>query len=416
MNKQERATTRDESIPPGILEGIRVLDLSRILAGPACTQLLGDYGADVIKVERPGGGDDTRSWGPPYVVGDEGLPTGESAYYLSANRNKRSVTIDISTPEGAETVRKMARHCDVLIENFKVGGLKKYGLDAESLLPNQPELIYCSISGFGQTGPNAHLPGYDLIAQGYGGIMSLTGEPEGEPMKVAVAVADIVCGLYAATAILAALHHRDRTGEGQYIDIGLVDTQIAWLMNEGSNYLVSGERPVRRGNQHPNIVPYQVFKASDGHLIIAVGNDHQFQQFCHIIDRPALAADPRYASNSARLDHREELIGLLESAIATFSRDELLSAMERHGVPGGPINTLAEVFESSQVKAREMKISLPHSRSSSGSVDLIGNPVKFSKTPIGYRYGPPCCGEHTEEVLKELLGDEQINPDKPVTD
>lgn len=389
-----------------MLDGIRILDLSRILAGPTCTQLLGDYGADVIKVERPGRGDDTRSWGPPYVIGDGDRPTGESAYYLSANRNKRSVAIDISTSEGAETVRKLARHCDVLIENFKVGGLNKYGLDAQSLLLDQPGLIYCSISGFGQTGPNAHLPGYDLMAQGFGGIMSLTGEPAGEPMKVAVGVADVVCGLYAATAILSALRHRDRTGEGQHIDIGLVDTQIAWLVNEGSNYLVSGKSPVRRGNQHPNIVPYQVFEASDGHLIVAVGNDHQFEQFCHIIDRPALAADPRYATNRARLEHREELIGLLESAISPFSRDQLLSAMERHGVPGGPINTLPEVFESGQVEAREMKISLPHAQSQTGTVELVGNPVKFSKTPVDYRYGPPCCGEHTEEVLEELLGEE----------
>jgi crotonobetainyl-CoA:carnitine CoA-transferase CaiB-like acyl-CoA transferase len=347
-------------------------------------------------------GDDTRGWGPPYVTGSDGSRTQESAYFLAANRNKRSIAVDISTPEGVDIVRKLVQQCDVMIENFKVGGLKKYGLDYESLVLLKPNLVYCSISGYGQTGPNSGLPGYDLMAQGYGGIMSLTGEVDGEPMKVGVGIADVMCGMYAATAILAALRHRDQTQEGQYIDIGLVDTQIAWLINEGTNYLTSGKAPARRANQHPNIVPYQVFETRDGHLIIAVGNDRQFASLCRIIGSPELGQDSRFSTNPARLENRDLLIDQLKPIIAGYAKIELLQMMKDNGVPAGLINTLPELFASDQVKVREMKVSVPHSQSASGTVDLIGNPVKFSKTPVQYRYGPPLCGEHSEEIMAEL--------------
>lgn len=299
------------TVPAAPLDGVRILDLSRILAGPYCTQLLGDLGADVIKVERPGRGDDTRSWGPPFVIGEDGSPTGESAYYLCANRNKRSLAVDFTTKAGQAELRALLRHCDILVENFKQGGLAKYGLSYADLAEEFPGLIYCSITGFGQTGPNAHRAGYDLLAQGFGGIMSLTGAPEGEPMKVAVGICDVMTGMYAANAIQAALRHRDLTGEGQQIDVALADVQMAWLVNEGTNYLLSGEVPQRRGNQHPNIVPYQVFQGADGHLIVAVGNDRQFAAFCAILGVPELAEDPDYATNPARLAHREALIARL---------------------------------------------------------------------------------------------------------
>lgn len=387
----------------GPLDGIKVLDLSRILAGPSCTQLLGDYGADVIKIERPGAGDDTRKWGPPYVVDRDGNDTSESAYYLCANRNKRSVALDIASDQGANTVRQLAAKCDIFIENFKLGGLKKFGLDYDSLKQQNPAMIYCSITGFGQTGPNANLPGYDIMAQGYGGIMSLTGAPDGEPMKVAVGVADVMCGMYAATAILAAMRHRDLTGEGQYIDIGLVDTQVAWLINEGSNYLTSGKVPTRRGNQHPNIVPYQVFEVSDGYLIIAVGNDSQFVNFCKVIGRSDLSENEKYATNLLRVENRLALVELLKAELVKFTRQDLLTQLSKNNVPCGPINNLEEVFNSEQVAAREMKISMDHPQSKSGTVDLIGNPVKFSKTPVTYRHSPPVCGANTNEVLSDWL-------------
>ena len=396
--------TLNKTAPAGPLTGLRILDLTRILAGPSCTQLLGDYGADVIKVEKPGLGDDTRAWGPPYVTGTDGTPTQESAYYLCANRNKRSVALDIATPEGAETVRRLVGQCDVVVENFKVGGLAKFGLDHVSLLNEHPGLIYCSITGFGQTGPNASKPGYDLLAQGYGGIMSLTGDPTGEPMKVGVGVADVVCGMYAATAILAALRHRDQTGEGQHIDLSLVDSQIAWLVNGGTNYLTSQQEQPRLGNQHPNIVPYQVFAASDGHLIVAAGNDAQYARFCDILGRPDLADHPDYRRNIDRVRNRDALIAVLEPEIARFAKSDLVAAMEAAGVPGGPINTVAEVFASDQVAAREMKISMPDSHAYSGMIELIGNPVKFSRTPVTYRRPPPQCGGDTDEILNELLG------------
>jgi len=319
--------------PAGPLAGLRILDLTRILAGPTLTQLFGDLGADVIKIERPGGGDDTRGWGPPFVKAKDGSDTRESAYYLCANRNKRSVVIDMATKEGARQIIALAGKCDVIVENFKVGGLDKYGLGASDMLRHYPRMVYCSITGFGQSGPNARRAGYDIMAQGYGGIMSLTGEPDGEPIKVGVGVADVVCGLYAATAILAALRHRDASGEGQHIDVSLVDSQIAWLVNEGVNYLTSGEVPIRRGNQHPNIVPYQVFGASDGHVIVAVGNDAQFSRFVEMIGMSELADDPRYQKNTARLAHRDDLIELLSRRLRTMTTQALLDGMEQRGIP-----------------------------------------------------------------------------------
>lgn len=387
----------------GPLHGIRVLDLSRILAGPSSTQLLGDYGADVIKVERPRVGDDTRKWGPPYVQDKDGNDTAESAYYLAANRNKRSIEVDVSTPEGSDIIRQLAAKCDVLVENYKLGGLKKYGLDYEQIKKINPQIIYCSITGFGQTGPNAHLPGYDLMAQGYGGIMSLTGEPDGAPMKVGVGIADIMCGMYAATAVLAALRHRDQTGQGQYIDVALVDSQIAWLINEGTNYLASGKVPERRGNQHPNIVPYQVFATQNGHVIVAVGNDSQFERFCAILGAPEMAQNADYATNAARITNRVVLIEQLEKLVAAQDKQSLLDAMKANNVPCGEVNDLSEVFASDQVKARDMKISIPHPSAGSGSVDLIGNPVKFSETPVTYRKAPPVLGADTDEILKDWL-------------
>ncbi len=386
----------------GPLAGIKVLDMSRILAGPSSTQLLGDYGADVVKIERPGMGDDTRKWGPPYVRDAAGNETGESAYYLAANRNKRSVAVDISTSDGALMIKALAEKADILVENYKLGGLKKYGLDYEAIREVNPAIIYCSITGFGQTGPNAHLPGYDLMAQGYGGIMSLTGEPEGAPMKVGVGIADIMCGMYAATAVLAALRHREATGEGQHIDVALVDSQIAWLINEGTNYLQSGEVPKRRGNGHPNIVPYQVFAAKDGHLIVAVGNDSQFARFCDIIGLAALADDPAYASNIKRIENREALIPMIEAKMGAMEKQALLAAMKAANVPCGEVNDLAEVFASDQVAARGMVVEMQHPHS---MVKLIGNPVKFSQTPVRYRHAPPLCGADTAAVLKDWLGE-----------
>ncbi len=390
----------------GPLKGLRILDMSRILAGPYATQLLGDMGADVIKVERPGMGDDTRGWGPPYVTAAAGEASNESAYYMSANRNKRSIAVDMADPEGAETLRCLAEKADVVIQNFKPKGLTKYGLDYDAISARNPATVYCSISGFGQTGPNSHRAGYDLLAQAAGGIMSLTGDPDGAPTKVGVGIADIMCGMYASNAILAALRHRDATGEGQHIDIALADTQVAWLANEGVNYLLSGDAPQRRGNQHPNIVPYQVFECADGHAVVAVGNDAQFTRFAALIGLPELAEDARFATNTARLEHRVALIATLEARIRQIKKTTLVADMEVAGVPGGEINTVPEVFVSEQVLARDMKITMPHPQAGSGHVDLIGNPVKFSATPVSYRHHPPLCGEHTDDILAEWLGEE----------
>lgn len=387
----------------GPLNGLRVLDLSRILAGPTCTQLLADLGADVIKVENPvTGGDDTRSWGPPYVPEKDEAGSDLSAYFVCANRNKRSIAIDLSTKDGQSTVRRLIEKSDVLVENFKPGALKKFGLDYDTLSDYAPGLVYCSISGFGQTGRNAEKPGYDLMAQAYGGIMSLTGEPDGQPMKVAVGIADVMCGMYASSGILAALRHRDMTGQGQHIDLALVDAQIAWLINEGTNYLTSGHLPERRGNGHPNIVPYQVFAVRDGHVVIAVGNDAQFRRFAEWLGQPEWAKDERFATNPARLSHRETLVALITYALSDIDVDDVIKGLEAIGVPVGPVNTLDRVFGSDQVAARDMQISVPSEHASSGSIDMIGNPLRFSRTPVSYRRPPPKFGEHTNEILGEL--------------
>ncbi|WP_436643926.1 CaiB/BaiF CoA transferase family protein [Microbaculum sp. FT89] len=395
----------------GPLAGIRILDLTRILAGPTCTQLLGDLGADVIKIERPGEGDDTRKWGPPYVKDADGRDTDESAYYLSANRNKRSLAVDVARPEGAALVKRLAAKCDVFVENFKVGGLAKYGLAYDHLKDELPGLVYCSITGFGQTGPNRMRAGYDYLAQGMGGIMSITGVPGTEPVKVGVAIADVMCGMYASTAILAALRHRDATGQGQYIDIGLVDTQVAWLINEGTNYLTSGQVPVQRGNAHANIVPYQVFETADGHVIVAVGNDSQYRRFCDFLGAPELAAEP-YATNSARVSHRDELVPKIAERLKTRKRDDILQGLEARGVPAGPVNTIADAFAEPQVAARDMKIAMDHPLAGSGAVDLIGNPLKLSETPVSYRNPPPYLGQHTDDVLADVLGLDAAERDK----
>ncbi len=385
------------AVSEGPLKGVKVLDLSRILAGPTCTQLLGDLGANVIKVENPAtGGDDTRQWGPPYVTDADGNQTDLSAYFMAANRNKKSVAVDIATPEGQEQIRRLASHADILIENFKPGGLAKYGLDHETLSRDFPGLIYCSISGYGQTGPNAAKPGYDLMAQGYGGIMSLTGAPEGAPMKVGVGIADVMCGMYATVGILAALRHRDQTGEGQQIDIALVDSQIAWLINEGVNYLTSGQVPQRRGNGHPNIVPYDVYETADGHVILAVGNDSQFRRFCGFLDLGQLPDDPRFATNPARLEHRLALNAILRPALQKLRTDAVISGLEALKVPVGPVQTLDQVFASDQVAARQMQIDM---QASPGPVKLIGNPLKLSRSPVTYRTAPPAFGADTQAVL-----------------
>ncbi|MBL8661137.1 MAG: CoA transferase [Rhodospirillales bacterium] len=393
----------------GPLDGIRILDLTRVLAGPVATQLLGDLGADVVKVERPGAGDDTRAWGPPYLKSADGDEPGESAYYLSCNRNKRSLTIDLAKPAGRDLVRALAAQADVLIENFKVGDMARYGLAYRDLAPALPGLVYCSISGFGQTGPYAAQPGYDFMVQGLGGVMSITGEPDGAPMKVGVAVADVVCGLYAATAILAALRHRDgvrRRGEaggGQHIDLGLLDTQVAWLVNQGMNYLVSGQPPQRLGNAHPNIVPYQVFAAADGYIIVAVGNDGQFRRLMSALGAPGLADDPAYATNAARVRQREALVPILEALIRSKPAGHWLETLTAQGVPCGPVNAIDQVFADPQVRAREMRITMHHPRAADGEVALIGNPIRLSASPVIYRRPPPTLGEHTEAALADWL-------------
>jgi formyl-CoA transferase len=391
---------------------IRVLDLTRVLAGPWCAQNLADLGADVIKVERPGAGDDTRSWGPPYLQDADGRDTSEAAYYLAANRGKRSVTLDIATPEGQDIVRRLARQSDVVLENYKVGQLKKYGLDYDSLKREKPDLIYCSITGFGQDGPYAQRAGYDFIIQGMGGFMSITGEgddlPGGGPQKAGVAISDLMTGMYSTIAVMAALTHRDRTGEGQYIDMALLDVQVAMLANMNTNYLASGNPPKRWGNAHPNIVPYQTFATADGHIIVAVGNDGQYRRFIQAGGRPELANDDRFATNPMRVRHRDTLVPLLAEMVKTKTKQQWIDVLEAAGVPCGPINTLGEVFDNPQVEARGLRIDLPHPTGS--KVKLVGSPIKMSATPPCYDMPPPMLGEHTEEVLRNLLGqsEEQI--------
>ncbi|WP_353149502.1 CaiB/BaiF CoA-transferase family protein [Pollutimonas bauzanensis] len=400
------------SLRPAPLTGIRVLDLTRVLAGPWCTQNLADLGAEVIKIERPGAGDDTRGWGPPYVKDTHGKDTTEAAYYASANRNKQSVAIDIATERGAALVRELSKQCDILVENFKVGGLRKYGLDYDSIKAVNPALIYCSITGFGQTGPYASRPGYDFMIQGMGGLMSITGErddlPGGGPQKAGVAVADLMTGMYSTVGILAALHERSRSGLGQHIDMALLDCQVAMLANQNLNYLTTGAAPKRAGNAHQNLVPYQVFAAADGHLIVAVGNDSQFKAYCQVIDRPALSDDIRFRTNSNRVINREILIPILTDAMKTRDRDYWLAALERAGVPAGPINTIDQVYQNPQVKARGMLQTLPHA--SAGQAPVGASPLRFSDSPVNYRHAAPLLGEHTEQVLRERLGlsDEEI--------
>ena len=396
-------------LPPGALDGVRVLDLSRVLAGPWCTQTLADLGAEVIKIERPPapghpGGDDTRGWGPPFLKDRAGEDTAEAAYFLGTNRNKRSVTIDIATPEGQALILQLAARCDVMIENFKVGDMARYGLDAAAVRQRHPRLVYCSITGFGQTGPYRDRAGYDYAVQGMGGLMSITGErddlPGGGPQKVGVAVADLFTGMYATVAILAALRHRDATGEGQVIDMALLDTQVAMLANLGANYLVTKQAPRRAGNAHQNIVPYQVFEVSDGHLILAVGNDGQFERFCAVAGCPELPADARFATNANRVRHRATLVPLLAERLRARPRAEWLRALEAAKVPCGPINDLADVFADPQVQDRGMTVTLPHPHTD--TMQLVASPMKLSATPVQVRRPPPLLGQHTDEVLAEM--------------
>jgi crotonobetainyl-CoA:carnitine CoA-transferase CaiB-like acyl-CoA transferase len=391
------------------LAGIRVLDLSRVLAGPWCTQILADLGADVIKIERPGCGDDTRGWGPPFLKDRDGHDTAEAAYYLGTNRNKRSVTVDIAKPQGQDIVRRLAAQSDVLVENFKVGDMARYGLDAAALRARNPRLVYCSITGFGQTGPYRDRAGYDYAVQGLGGLMSVTGErddlPGGGPQKVGVAVADLFTGLYATVAILAALRHRDATGEGQVIDMALLDTQVAMLANLGANYLTTGVAPHRMGNAHQNIVPYQVFEAADGHFILAVGNDAQFAKFCEVAGCAQLASDARFATNAQRVRHRETLVPMLAEIMKTQTRAHWLQALEAAKVPCGAINNLAEAFADPQVHARAMTVAMPHPLTD--ALRLVASPLKLSATPVQYRCAPPLLGQHTDEVLAQLGFDDE---------
>lgn len=389
----------------GPLTGIKVLDLSRILAGPWSTQVLADYGAEVWKIERPEQGDDTRHWGPPYATDRQGNPTKESAYFLCANRGKQSIAVDITSPEGQEVIKTLALEADIVVENFKVGGLAKYGLDYEAIAQINPAIIYCSITGFGQTGPYAHHAGYDAMIQAMGGLMSITGErddlPGGGPQKVGVAVADLMTGMYAVSGILAALYHRSQTGEGQHIDLALLDTQVAWLANQGSNYLVSNEVPSRLGTAHPNIVPYQAMRVKDGFILLAVGNDSQFKKCCQVLGVEALASDEKYATNASRVANRTSLIPQLETAFCQQNLDYWLSALAEVQVPCGPINSIDRVFENPQVQHRQMQFDLPHP--TADSVPQVANPVKFSKSPIEYKQAPPVLGQHTQEVLDKII-------------
>ena len=396
-------------MPPGALDGVRVLDLSRVLAGPWCTQTLADLGAEVIKIERPPapghpGGDDTRGWGPPFLKDRKGRDTADAAYFLGTNRNKRSVTIDIAQPEGQALILQLAGRCDVMIENFKVGDMARYGLDAASLCQRYPRLVYCSITGFGQTGPYRDRAGYDYAVQGMGGLMSITGErddrPGGGPQKVGVAVADLFTGMYASVAILAALRHRDAAGQGQVIDMALLDTQVAMLANLGANYLVTRQAPRRAGNAHQNIVPYQVFEVADGHLILAVGNDGQFCRFCTVAGCTELPLDPRFATNANRVRHRDTLVPLLADKMRLRNRADWLAALEAAKVPCGPINDLDDVFADPQVGERGMTVTLAHPHTD--ALQLVASPMKLSVTPVQVRRPPPLLGQHTDEVLAEM--------------
>ena len=387
----------------GPLSDVTVLDLTRVLAGPTCTQMLGDLGAEVIKVERPGSGDDTRKFAPPFVQDGAGRDTGESAYYMGANRNKKSIALDIARPEGAEIVRRLASGAQCVVENFKTGNLARYGLGYKDLRDENPGLVYCSVTGFGQTGPYAPRPGYDFLLQGMGGLMSITGEVDGEPQKVGVPIADLMAGMYAAVAICAALRHAAVSGEGQYIDIGMMDTTVAMLANAGMNYLHGGSLG-RLGNAHPNIVPYQPFQTADGYIIVAIGNDGQFQRFCDLAGRADLARNPDYAGNDSRVRNRESLLAELREIFAGRSSAEWLNGLEERNIGCGPINNLEEVFGDPHVRARDMVVRMDHPLDGGAGVALIGSPMRLSGTPVEYRYAPPMLGEHTEAVLREQLG------------
>ena len=396
----------DASETVGGLDGVFVLDLSRILAGPTATQLLGDLGATVIKVENPkSGGDDTRGWGPNYAQNEDGSASDLSAYFMSSNRNKQSIAVDIATPEGQDIIRRLAARADIVVENFKPDGLVKYGLDHATLCKAHPSLVYCSISGYGQTGPNRDKPGYDLMAQGFGGIMSITGDPTGAPTKVGVGIADVMCGMYATIGILTALRHRDKTGEGQHVELALIDASMAWLVNEGLNYLTSGELPERRGNAHPNIVPYDAFEVADGHFLLAVGNDAQFARFSDVIGLPELAADAAFTTNLGRIENREALMDHIKPALQKWAKADILEALRKVKVPAGPINDIGEALTSEQAQARGTVREMKANGVKGGQVRLLGNPLKFSKTPVKYRRPPPRFGQDTDEVLATWLGD-----------
>ena len=379
-----------------LLDGVRVLDLSRVLAGPYCTMMLGDLGADIIKIEAPELGDDTRHWGPPFTEG------GESAYFLCVNRNKRSMTLNLKTNQGIQILKELIQQCDVLVENFRVDTMDKWGLSYETLQQLKPGLIYCSISGYGYTGPYRNLPGYDFIIQAQGGVMSITGPEEGEPCKVGVAIADITAGLFACNAILAALYDHQKSGRGQRIDISLLDSQIAWLANVGSNYLISGEKPMRYGNAHPNIVPYQTFKASDGYFALGIGNDGQWKQFCERAEKKEWAEDDLFKTNANRVENRKILIPLLDELFLQNEIAHWLSILESVGVPCGPINTIDQLFDDPQVQAREMVIQVDHP--SAGVINMVASPLKIPTAPVKVRLPPPTLGEHTEKILHDLLG------------
>lgn len=388
----------------GPLSGYRVFDLTRILAGPTCTQILGDLGCDVIKIEQPGKGDDTRRFAPPYLKDDAGKETGESAYFASSNRNKRSITLDLTKPEGQDLARRLIEQSDILVENFKVGGLAKYGLAYEQLKSDFPRLVYCSITGFGHTGPYAKRPGYDVLIQAMGGFMSITGEPDGNPQKAGVPIADLMAGMYATVAVNAALCNRETTGKGQFIDIGMLDTQVATLSIMALNYLATGENPPRLGNAHPNIVPYQSFSTADGDIVIAAANDDQFRRLCDFAGVAELARDEKFKTNESRVRNRDALIEKLEAVVSRHPSTHWLEGLVKVNVSCGPINTLEQVFNDPQVKARGMELEMAHPAMGKNPARLIASPIKMSGTEPDYRHAPPTLGQHTEEVLKELLG------------
>jgi len=385
----------------GALAHVRVLDLSRVLAGPWASQLLADLGAEVVKIERPGTGDETRGWGPPWLRTPDGAETRESAYFACTNRGKKSVTVDLARPEGQAIVRRLAERSDVLLENFKVGSLSRLGLGWEDLSALNPRLVYCSITGFGQSGPYKDRPGYDFVVQGMGGLMSVTGEPDGEPMKAGVAMTDILTGMYVATAVLAALAHRERTGEGQHVDLALLDVQVATLANLAESYLVTGRAPDRHGNAHASIVPYQAFGTRDGYVVVAVGNDGQFARLCEVAGRPELATDPRFATNAARVENRAEIVPILEAILAGRSSRDWVRVLEEAGVPCGPINDLAQVFDDPHVQSRGLRVEVPHPLA--GKVPVVASPIRLSRTPV-HHGTPPLLGEHTREMLGTVLG------------